>query len=70
MSGGWVATAGLRFVERKIPIPGSERPGGIYQATAVRILQQKHVEFRDPQTNWVNPPETKWIDVPLVKEEP
>ncbi len=58
MSGGWVGTSGLRFVLRKDGL-GQER----------RILQQRHVEQRDPQTAWVNPPETKWIDVPLVEDE-
>lgn len=64
MSGGWVATVRLRFVSRVV----SSDPGGDIVHTH-RILQQQHVEFRDPQTAWVNPPETKWIDVPLVKDE-
>jgi hypothetical protein len=60
----WVATAGLRFVQRAEPVSG---PAGVVRQ--VRILQQQHVEQRDPQTNWVNPPETKWFDVPLVEDE-
>lgn len=55
-------TMELRFVEREVL-------SGLDGWRTVRILQQKWVEVRNTDVNWLTPPDFEWRDVPVEKEE-